>query len=999
MFFIRKFALIFSIIIGCTFIAKAQQIPSYNFTTADGLPNNAIRSLLMDSRGILWIGTENGISKLENGVFQNFYESDGLGFNSCWTIAEDQHGNLWFGSYGGGISVFDGKGFHVFTKEDGLADNRIRHFYPYKDKMLIGTEDGVSIADINTFEINSIPSSIRKNELNYTAGFFEVDDRLFYSTYRNGSYEIVWGNKEPTIRKINDWLPIFSLFIENDTLFLSDKGTIKKIMLSDFIQGDLPSHSFGQSIVWEQIQGPKGENYLLAASTFSKDGGVFRLDKEQMIDQGQWFGVDSKFILAGVLDENRRLLYLGSQDKGLFQVCLDEVIVYEQFDQAEVQGIAGDEAKLGILSEYGLEIRDSTGSKIRIERSEFKRVQVNFYRDHPTKIPEQMDGFFELDPSILQDDIEFYQLHFETDSFWINTNIGIFQVDMSGKFLVYLPVHSFSIGFTTDGKLLETNPYAGVRIYSDPQKFKYAYFEPNLPSTPLQISAVVKGNAHSYLASVFHGLYHWDGANFFSYKNQKIWKESKFKMLHYLGEGKLLAGTEFGDLYQIETKPEFRIIKKWPKEELQGNSILFIDSYRDSILVGTELGLHILLEDEHRFWSKETGVFPWGFKNASRIGDRLYIGLDKGFYTVNLPELLAHQYPDLGLTITELKVNSKPIKLEDFKWFGYEGGDLELESDENSISIRFKPTANFGSGKLRYHYRIRPDAEWTEYSYEALIELPFLPYGTYQLEVEIWDDFSGKITTVTLLGFKIHKPFYLQAWFIVLMAGLLGALFFALYVARLNHFKRQSQLNQRIAEIKLEALQSQINPHFTFNAINSIQYYILKNDIPQALSFLIKFSKLIRNTLEQSSQSQITLDEEINYLSQYIEVENDRMDNRVKCEIKGDALARRHSIRISPILIQPIVENVFVHAFPAEHPNPELSISYAIFSPTQILCTVRDNGVGVQPQYYQKAHQSKGLKMIREKLSLLPGYSETSLELEFDGDGYEVRVMIFYTES
>jgi len=192
MAFIKRLTLIFLVILGFCFSGIAQQIASFNFTTADGLPNNAVRSLLVDSRGILWIGTENGISKLENGVFQNFYESDGLGFNSCWAIAEDKNGNLWFGSYGGGISVFDGKKFHVFTIEDGLADSRIRHFYSYQDKMLIGTEDGVSVADLQTFEISSIPGSVRNNDLNYTSGFFEADNRLFYSTYRSGSYEILW---------------------------------------------------------------------------------------------------------------------------------------------------------------------------------------------------------------------------------------------------------------------------------------------------------------------------------------------------------------------------------------------------------------------------------------------------------------------------------------------------------------------------------------------------------------------------------------------------------------------------------------------------------------------------------------------------------------------------------------------------------------------------------------------------------------------------------------
>lgn len=639
--FTKKLLLAFFLFLSFTFCVKAQQIPSFNFTTVDGLPNNAIRSLLVDSRGILWVGTENGVSKFENGVFQNFYESDGLGFNSCWAIAEDKNGNIWFGSYGGGFSVFDGKKFQVFTSEDGLADDRIRHFYPYKDKMLIGTEDGVSIVDLDTFEIYSVPESIRLNDLNFTSGFFEFEDRLFYTTYRSGSYEVLWDEESPQIRNVNNWLPIYSISLHEESLLLADKGSVKKIAANDFTSGKIPTQTFGRSIVWGNIEDLKGRNYLFAASLFSKDGGVFRFENDQMIDESQWFGISSNFILSGSLDKPRNLLYLGSQDKGLFQVCMDEMIVYEEYGEAEVKGVSGSEGKLGILSNLGLEIRDSTDSRVRVDRAEFKKIQSDFYRDFPSKIPKHMDGFFELDPAISPEDMEFYQLHFEDNYFWTNTNIGVFQLDLNGRIITYLPVHAFSIGFTPIGKLLETNPYAGVRIYSDPKNFNYTYYEPSVSSTPLQISKVVKGKSHSYLASVFHGLYQWDGKEFFSYKNQGIWDESKFKTLHYLEEEMLVVGTEFGDLYQLRIQPDFEIIKKWPKEELQGNSILFIESYQGVILVGTELGLHILKDGENRFWTEEKGVFQRVFKSASRIGDRLYIGLDRGFYFVDLPKLLS----------------------------------------------------------------------------------------------------------------------------------------------------------------------------------------------------------------------------------------------------------------------------------------------------------------------------------------------------------------------
>jgi LytS/YehU family sensor histidine kinase len=217
-------------------------------------------------------------------------------------------------------------------------------------------------------------------------------------------------------------------------------------------------------------------------------------------------------------------------------------------------------------------------------------------------------------------------------------------------------------------------------------------------------------------------------------------------------------------------------------------------------------------------------------------------------------------------------------------------------------------------------------------------------------------------------------------------------------MTRMNRVKRQTQLTQRLTEIKLEALQSQMNPHYTFNAINSIQNFILKNDATQALTFLSRFSKLIRTTLEHSSKTQITLAEEVSYLSQYIEVENTRMDNRVRWTITGNALDQKEEIMLPPMLIQPLVENVFVHAFPAGHPDPELTIQYEIISRNQLRCTVKDNGVGIQVESHA-VHESKGLRMIREKLSLLPGYSENSFEIHSDARGYEVRVVIFFGKS
>lgn len=99
----------------------AQFKPSKNYTTADGLPNNAVRSLYLDKNEDLWIGTENGISKLENGAFTNLVFPKSFTNNSCWDITQDTKGSMWFASYGGGVFKFDGENFKIFSKKKWIA--------------------------------------------------------------------------------------------------------------------------------------------------------------------------------------------------------------------------------------------------------------------------------------------------------------------------------------------------------------------------------------------------------------------------------------------------------------------------------------------------------------------------------------------------------------------------------------------------------------------------------------------------------------------------------------------------------------------------------------------------------------------------------------------------------------------------------------------------------------------------------------------------------------
>jgi sensor histidine kinase YesM len=193
---------------------------------------------------------------------------------------------------------------------------------------------------------------------------------------------------------------------------------------------------------------------------------------------------------------------------------------------------------------------------------------------------------------------------------------------------------------------------------------------------------------------------------------------------------------------------------------------------------------------------------------------------------------------------------------------------------------------------------------------------------------------------------------------------------------RISQIKSQEQVKKRLAETKLEALQSQMNPHFIFNAMNSIQNYIIDNDTNDALMYLGEFSKLMRQTLNNSSKSRITLADEIDYLESYVRLEKMRYKDSVNFVISIDAEIDINEMYIPPMILQPLIENVFIHAFDSKSLNPTIEVSFTILD-DWLICKIRDNGKGFNTDI--NGHASKGIKLIKERLNLIQGSVKNSI--------------------
>jgi LytS/YehU family sensor histidine kinase len=191
-----------------------------------------------------------------------------------------------------------------------------------------------------------------------------------------------------------------------------------------------------------------------------------------------------------------------------------------------------------------------------------------------------------------------------------------------------------------------------------------------------------------------------------------------------------------------------------------------------------------------------------------------------------------------------------------------------------------------------------------------------------------------------------------------------------------KHSEIQNNFNKRLAETKMEALQSQMNPHFIFNAMNSIQNFIIDSKTDDALLYMGEFSKLIRQTLNNSSKPLIKLVDEIQYLKTYINIERMRFPYGIEFNLEVNKSVDINKIEIPPMLIQPFIENVFVHAFDFDSKGSKLNVQFSLVN-SELHCKISDNGNGIDKSKLNRIHESKGIKLVQERIDLFQSNTES----------------------
>jgi sensor histidine kinase YesM len=274
---------------------------------------------------------------------------------------------------------------------------------------------------------------------------------------------------------------------------------------------------------------------------------------------------------------------------------------------------------------------------------------------------------------------------------------------------------------------------------------------------------------------------------------------------------------------------------------------------------------------------------------------------------------------------------------------------LQLNHTQNNLTINFA-ILDFGIKSIENVYYQVNNSEWKLIDPQVrTLNFPALASGEYVIRFK--GIINGKTENFKSIYFQISDPFWLTNWFFALLfisvLGLLLAYYrYQLSVVKLrnNLINDKIKLESNLSKSLLSSIKSQMNPHFIFNALNTIQAYIYLNDRTKATNYLSKFSKLTRSILEMSEKEKITLSEELVALELYLELEKMRFQDEFEFQLNVK-VPDIDSVFVPSMLIQPYLENAVKHGLLHSNNHKKLNVDFSI-EDNKLIVVIDDNGIG-----------------------------------------------------
>lgn len=918
-----------------TIINGFSQDYSYiNYDTRDGLAGSVVYDAVQDKEGFMWFATENGLSRFDGKNFKTFTTKDGLPDNEILKLFVDSKGRVWIMPFKPSVCYyFKGR---IYNKNNDIPLSKLS-FSGYVFDM---TEDK-------------------------TGNLFAAEEKGWHIIFKNGGVR--------TVNRINGMT--FSVGALGTDRFQH----AKLITLMDGRSGYLSSAIYPTE---NKIESIKYANYTFETSKMlitpeyvlisQKNSLSFYKDSDEVTS----VKVPSNTVSISQTSDGRIVLntttgirFIDSQTKSLSEPIFKDFSVTSAFRDKE----------------NNLWLTTTGSGVLMIPSFEFKNFSFSNEKE---------------EISVLHQSGEYVYAGGWGEKVWkLNTNnLTVSHISTesgTGKLIAIIPLQSkLFLARATHNK----NPF-------NPRDSVFYFL--SLKSASIGESGILFASHRGarLLKVLSMGETIWEGRT-----TCAIEKDSGFYIGTLNGLFHKLYSGEVINLGEIFPALAARIVNL----AVSDNGILWITTKGDGIVgygnnkllyhftekdgltsdnctslyldgkiiwFGTEKGLNRIDVSSNKImhFSMSDGLPSNTINAIAASGHKVFVGTPKGLTYFDVDKI--SQTSTCDLQLTGIYVTNK--------YWAYDSTNFSLPHKDNDIRFEFSGISFKSAGEMTYKYRVVGlQPEWRTTT-ENQLSFPSLSSGPYTLQLKVINKY-GVESEIKEVSFVIEKLLWQKTWFRLIIATLLaaGVWLFVTYRVKSTRSKEKEKadISRRIAELEQKALRSQMNPHFIFNCLNSIQQYVAERDITGANKFITDFSRLIRMTLDLSTHPLISLSDELQYISTYLRVEKARLEGAFDYRLNVDETLNLHAIYLPPLLLQPYLENSIRHGIRYKSKGDGLIQVNITKRNDGVLIQIEDNGIGRQASKKYKSeyhiqYQSRGMTINEDRIKMLNNTAEKSIEL------------------
>jgi ligand-binding sensor domain-containing protein len=922
--------------------AFSQDYSYINYDTRDGLAGSLVYDAIQDKEGFMWFATENGLSRFDGKDFKTFTTKDGLPDNEVLKLFVDSKGRVWIMPFRPSLCYyFKGKIYNstndtllakisLRTYAFDMTEDRWGNLYIAEETRwhaifknnIVRTNDKINNSDFPNFAVNAL--GVNKNKEVELLLFTNFNNKHHYSIYSNNKnveiFKTLPERDEPDIAK--------SLITPDFVIIPNQHGRLSFFSdSSKSFQAELPSNTVSINNL---------ENKKIVINTRT---GIRFYDLQTKILSPPIF---SAFSFTSAFEDKEHNLWLTTTGSGVLMVPSFQFINFSISQAVEKPEISALTINGNVIYAGGW------GNKIWTSNMD----SLKFSSQRLTVEKSKIISIILVNNKLLGFDWKYFRNPFNPRQPTYACALKSAYVGKSG-ILFASHIKAFLCKWTGEEQLIWNGRTTCV-VESDSGFYIGTLNGLYYKSLNGQI-VDLRNICSAFSSRIVNLVFSNNGILWVTTKGSGIAGYSHNKLLYHFTQSDGLTSDNCTSLY------------------VDGNIVW----------VGTDKGLNRIqitnAQSKITHFSMSDGLPTDNISAIAASGNKVFVGTPKGLTYFEVDKI--SQTSTCDLELTGIYVANK--------YWCYDSTNFSLPHKSNDIRFEFSGISFKSAGEMIYKYRVLGlQPEWRTTT-EKQLSFPTLSSGAYTLQLKVINKYGVESKTKEVL-FTIEKLLWEKTWFKIFIATLFASVIWLLVAYRIKKIRQKEKdkadISNRIAELEQKALRSQMNPHFIFNCLNSIQQYVAERDITGANNFITDFARLIRMTLDLSTHPFISLYEEVEYISTYLRVEKARLEDAFDYRLNIDEALNLHSVYLPPLLLQPYLENSIRHGIRYRTERDGLIQININKKNDGVLIQIEDNGIGrrASKKYKSEYHiqyQSRGMTINEDRIKVLNDSAEKRIEL------------------